>query len=353
MVDHLLRLFCAAPKELPGELRKHGWLSPFIESQALARDDRATGRDVLGIPAMPPTLEGRCRGPRPGARAAAAGIVGLLALAVSVISAAAASPRVAATIFPISDIVRQVAGSAADVVLVLPPGASPHTFEPTPATVRALSGASLLFVVGHGLDDWAARLARGGGVPRLVPVDAGIRLRRADDGVDPHYWLSAPNGKRIARTVAAELERLAPDRRPAIQRSLAAYLARLDATDAEIRRLLADLPTRRIATVHDAFGYFAGTYGLEIVTTFEPYPGREPGPRFVVEFQRRIRASGVRVVFTEPQLSVGALAPIARDLGVSLGVLDPLGGLPGREGYLELLLFDARAVAAAARGRTP
>jgi hypothetical protein len=105
---------------------------------------------------------------------------------------------------------------------------------------------------------------------------------------------------------------------------------------------LADLPTRRIATFHDAFSYFAEAYGLDVVATFEPYPGLEPSPRFVIEFQRNIRAAAVRVVFTEPQRSIDALRPIARDLGVTLAVLDPLGGLPGRESYIDLLRFDAR-----------
>jgi ABC-type Zn uptake system ZnuABC Zn-binding protein ZnuA len=280
-----------------------------------------------------------------------------LAFTGSVADAGGERVKVAATIFPLYDIVRQVAGDVADVVLVVPPGASPHTFEPTPSGVRALDGARVLFVVGHGLDDWAVRLARGAGVTRLTRVDAGIVLRRAQDTtrgrVDPHYWLSAPNAKAIARTVAEELARLAPQRRAAVDRALITYLARLDATDAEVRELLGDLPTRRVATFHDAFGYFADAYGLEVVATFEPYPGLEPGPRFVAEFQRRIQAAAVRVVFTEPQLSVDALRPIARDLGVTLAVLDPLGGVPGREGYVELLLFDARAVAAATRRQTP
>jgi zinc transport system substrate-binding protein len=113
------------------------------------------------------------------------------------------------------------------------------------------------------------------------------------------------------------------------------------------------MPSRRIATVHEAFGYFADAYGLEVAAVFEPFPGLEPSPRFVVEFQKKVRASGIRVVFTEPQLSLDALRPIARDLGVTLAVLDPLGGLPGREGFTELPLFDARAIAAAARAPTP
>jgi ABC-type Zn uptake system ZnuABC Zn-binding protein ZnuA len=295
---------------------------------------------------------------RLAARLALANLVAvLLVVALPASGAGGDRVKVAATIFPLYDITRSVAGPGAEVVLVLPPGASPHTFEPTPAAVRALSGAEVLFVIGHGLDDWAARLARGAGVPRVVPVDAGIALRRASDTgrgrVDPHYWLSAANAKAIARIVAGELTRRVPGRQAVIERSLAVYLARLDAADAQVRELLADLPTRRIATFHDAFGYFAEAYGLDVVATFEPYPGLEPSPRFVVEFQKKVRAAAVRVIFTEPQLSVDALRPIARDLGVTLAVLDPLGGLPGREGYIELLLFDARAVAAAMRRRTP
>jgi zinc transport system substrate-binding protein len=286
-------------------------------------------------------------------RLAAATVAVLLGVAVPAAGADGEPVKIAATIFPLYDIARNVGGAVAQVVLVLPPGASPHTFEPTPGAVRALSGARVLLVIGHGLDDWAARLARGAGVRHLVRVDTGITLRRTGEGdrVDPHYWLSAPNAKAIARTVAGELTRLVPDRRVEIERSLAVYLGRLDDADTQVRGLLGDLPSRRIATFHDAFAYFAGTYGLEVAAVFEPYPGLEPSPQFVVEFQRRIRASGVRVVFTEPQLSVAALRPIARDLGVTLAILDPLGGLPGREGYIDLLLFDARTVGDAVRGR--
>jgi ABC-type Zn uptake system ZnuABC Zn-binding protein ZnuA len=261
---------------------------------------------------------------------------------------------VSTTIFPLYDITRQLAGPAVDVHLMLPPGASPHTFEPTPSQVRALAGARMTFVIGHGLDDWAAHLARSAGVARVVIVDRGVALRREAGGtVDPHYWLAPANARAIARTVAGELEGLVPARRAEIQQTLTSYLAQLDAVEAEIRAILADLPTRRIATFHDAFGYFAEAFGLEVAAVFEPYPGREPGPRFVAEFQRRVRASGVRTLFAEPQLALEPLRPLARDLGVTLSVLDPLGGVAGRDTYLDLLRFNARQVAAAVRGRTP
>jgi ABC-type Zn uptake system ZnuABC Zn-binding protein ZnuA len=187
----------------------------------------------------------------------------------------------------------------------------------------------------------------------VVVVDRGVVLRREADGtVDPHYWLAPANAKAIARTVAGELEGLVPARRSDIQSALTRYLGQLDAVEAEIRGILADLPMRRIATFHDAFGYFAEAFGLEVAAVFEPYPGREPSPRFVAEFQRKVRAAGVHTLFAEPQLSLDPLRPLARDLGVTLSVLDPLGGVSGRDTYLELLRFNARQVAAAVRGRT-
>jgi ABC-type Zn uptake system ZnuABC Zn-binding protein ZnuA len=269
--------------------------------------------------------------------------------------------KVAATIFPVYDIVRQVAGGSVDVVLLLPPGASPHTFEPTPAAVRNIAGAQTLFVIGHGLDDWAARTARGAGVMHIVPVDDGIALRQFSEAsndagpqaVDPHYWLSIANGMTIARTVATEIERLVPERRDEVERALAGYVMKLEAADLEIRRLLANAPTRRIATFHDAFGYFAAAYSLDVVATFEPFPGKEPGPRFIQEFQRKVRAAGIRVLFSEPQLSVEAIRPIARDAGVTISVLDPIGGVPDRESYIALMLFNAQQVAAALKAPMP
>jgi ABC-type Zn uptake system ZnuABC Zn-binding protein ZnuA len=98
-------------------------------------------------------------------------------------------------------------------------------------------------VIGYGLDDWAARTVRGADVTHIVPVDNCITLRRfseasSDAGpqaVDPHYWLSIANGMMIARTVAAEIERLVPERRDQVERALAEYVMKLAAADSWIR----------------------------------------------------------------------------------------------------------------------
>jgi ABC-type Zn uptake system ZnuABC Zn-binding protein ZnuA len=297
--------------------------------------------------------------------------VGPLAIAASSILAwglaaagcaapASSLPKVAATIPPLADIVREVAGSSVAVIRILPAGASPHTFEPSPGTARELARARTIFAIGHGLDDWIVTLAAASGIPRVVRVDDDVRLRpvayRENSGggevEDPHYWLSCANAKRIATTVERELGSLFPDQAGAFASRRANYGARLDSLDAEIRSMLAHLPSRDIATFHDAFEYFAADYDLRVVAVFEPYPGREPGPRFVRDFQIKIRHAHVRAIFAEPQLSVDLLKPVVKDLGASLSVLDPLGGVPGRETFVELMLFNARQVARSLAART-
>ena len=277
----------------------------------------------------------------------------------------AAPLKVAATIFPLYDLVRQVAGPAVEVVLLVPPGASPHTFTVKPGTARALTGCIAVFTIGHGLDDWATRLAQEAGVKRTIVTDAGITLRRGysehhragqaqsqtatHDAVDPHYWLSIPNAILMVQFIAEIFAQLDPAAQADYQQRAVAYQEQLRSTDGEIRRLLADLPRRDSATFHMAFAYFAEAYGLKVVAVFESVAGKEPGPRYVEAFQRQVRAHKLRTVFVEPQLSETALRGLSQDLGITLQKLDPEGGVQGVENYIALMQYNAAQIAAALR----
>lgn len=273
--------------------------------------------------------------------------------------------KVAATIFPLYDLVRQVAGPSVEVILLVPPGASEHTFTVKPSTIRAITGCTAIFAIGHGLDDWVARLAREAGVPRTIVVDAGIPLRRGDsaphrhgqagsrttsqDAVDPHYWLAMPHAMRMVQTIADALAQIDPSAQADYQQRAVAYREQLHSADGEIRRRLMDLPRRDIATFHRAFDYFAEAYGLRVVAVFEPVPGKAPGPRYVEAFQRQVRAHKLRTVFIEPQLSEAALRGLTQDLGITLRKLDALGGAQGVESYIAMMQFNAAQIAAALR----
>jgi zinc transport system substrate-binding protein len=274
--------------------------------------------------------------------------------------------KVAATIFPLYDLVRNVAGPAVEVVLLVPMGASPHTFDAKPRTIRVLTGSVAVFAIGHGLDDWVARLAQGAGVTRTIVTDDQIPLRawkqKAHDhassrghtdqhgDVDPHYWLAIPNAIRMVQTIATALEQLDPEDREEYRQRAVAYQEQLRAVDQEIRQMLAGFQQRSIAVFHQAFEYFAEAYDLRVVAVFEPSPGREPAPRQVEQFLRQIKAHGLRVVFIEPQLDPGPLRSLAPDLGVVVQEIDPEGsGSQGRDSYIALMRFNAAQIATALR----
>jgi len=276
---------------------------------------------------------------------------------------------VAATIFPVADIARNVAGDTARVEVLLPPGASPHLFEFSPRQIRELQGTKIIFAVGHGLDDWALTAANALESAEVATVDEDIPLRQLEaedehdeehgdevdehehehehansDGLDPHYWLSLDNAASIADNIAAELARIDPANAATYQANAAAYQQQLSEKQAELRNQLKPLTGTKIVTLHDAWGYFADSFGLTIAGVFEPSGGREPTPRFLRELQEVIDQEDISIIFSEPQLATSSLQNFARDNNLGIAIIDPLGGVPERDSFIELMEFNAAAV---------
>lgn len=274
---------------------------------------------------------------------------------------------VAATIFPLYDIARNVAGNSLEVKLLLPPGGSPHTFEPTPQTLKNLQDATALYVIGHGADDWVLDLVSGTDTEKIA-VDKNIELREYEtahsheseseeyenpetghehehEEVDPHYWLTIPNAKIIARNIAEDLQQRYPEKENAIEQNLDSYLNELDAADQTVREKINTAENRKMVTMHDAWYYFAEEYGLEIAATFEPTPGREPTPQHLATLGRELKESGVRVIYAEPQISTDTLTPFTEDHNLSIATLDPIGGTENRKSYISTMIYNAETVA--------
>lgn len=255
-------------------------------------------------------------------------------------------PVVSATMFPLYDIARAVGDGVVDVNLLLPPGASPHTFEVTPQTVRIVEQSDLVFMIGYGLDDWVTNLVNDKN--RLVIVDDGVTIRPSQEeeqtGGDPHYWLDVKNAMQIARTIAVSLERANPEKSPWIQSNLRSYLSELEALDGSLREQLSGIATKKMITFHDAWYYFADAYGLEITATFEPAAGREPTPQYLAELSRTIEQTGVRVVYAEPQFSKESLRAFLSDYDVGIVTIDPLGGTAETDSYIKLMQSNAAII---------
>ncbi|MBN1585453.1 zinc ABC transporter substrate-binding protein [Candidatus Uhrbacteria bacterium] len=277
-------------------------------------------------------------------------------------------PKIMVTVHPAYDVVRGVAGDVADTVLLMPPGSSPHTFDPTPTQVGMANGAAVAFAIGQGLDDWIESISESAGL-ETVTLDTGIRLLPSgpetdgghkeeghddedeDSGhhhhghVDPHYWLDPHNIKVMADNAYRELAARWPEHADRMRVNLNAYKAGIDRADTQAMALLSPLQERDLVTLHDGWRYFARAYGLNLVGSFEPSAGREPTPKYLFDLSSAVRESGVRVLYAEPQLSTTVLEPFIRDNGLTLAVLDPLGGSDGRDTLSELITYNARTIA--------
>jgi|WetSurMetagenome_2_1015567.scaffolds.fasta_scaffold69464_2 zinc transport system substrate-binding protein len=270
---------------------------------------------------------------------------------------AAASPAapkitVAASIVPLGDFCRNIGGDLVNVTVLVPPGASPHAFEPSPSAVAKATAARVFVYVGAGLDPWAERLVKAQKTPGQVVVEAvnGIHLiNDADEhepekpgakgpgeaehhhhheAGNPHVWLDPVIAEDICRRLAQALIKVDPAQQPTYEVNLARYLGQLQALNQDIKDTVATFRRRDYVCFHPAYTYFSRRYGLNEVGVIEAAPGREPSPRHLQKIIAAIKKTGVQAVFAEPQFSPRVAEVIAQEAGVQVLFLDPLGGRP-------------------------
>ncbi len=263
---------------------------------------------------------------------------------------------VAATIFPLADIVQHVGGEQVEVIQLVPPGASPHSYEVTPQQVAQLQNTRALFIIDHGLDNWATTTAKGIKDLEVITVDKNIQLREfggeehepeetdphghAEGSIDPHYWLTIPNAKQIARTVSQHLQELDPSHANVYEANLTTYLAELDTAEEELQSIAQNMPQKNFLAMHDAWSYFADHYGLHLVGTYEPLEGREPSLSDLQHLQSLVQTYDLTTFYAEPQKqSTSALSFLKKELGLHIKTLDAEGS-GGQKSYIDLMKFN-------------
>lgn len=246
--------------------------------------------------------------------------------------------KIVATIPPLADFAHQIGGDRVEVTNVLPAGASPHTFEPTPSLANAAAQADLVLRIGLDLDHWVQGL-----LPAEVPVITAAELEGIEiitetghhEGANPHIWLDPLYAEIVSTAIADELVRIDPQGKAAYQKNLEVYLARLDSLHATIEAVVDSFASRKYVSFHPAWPYFARRYRLERVAVIAESAGKEPTPKHLEEVVKTIKSSGAKAVFAEPQLSPKAAEVIAEEAGVEVLFLDPLG--KENEGYIDLM----------------
>jgi ABC-type Zn uptake system ZnuABC Zn-binding protein ZnuA len=277
------------------------------------------------------------------------------------------SLSVIATLPLFADIAQNVAGDQAEVSSLLPGGADPHTFEPSPGDVARVAGADLVIANGLGLEPAAERVIDANLGDGAVLVELGEAALAAgaqevhddDDGhgeegddhehEDVHLWLSPANGIIYAETIRDALIAADPAGRAAYEENFAAYAALLQETEAYMLATSAAVPDdqRLIIATHDAFGYLAEALNYQVAGFVVPGPGQDSSPGVLAGIVEDIQEFGIPAVFSEPQTDAESrtLEEIASDAGVQVCTLysDAFGDEVTT--YVDLLRFNAEELA--------
>jgi len=261
-----------------------------------------------------------------------------------------AEVSIVVSIYPLEDITKNIGKERVSVKTLIPPGASPHAFEPRPSDIKELTKASMFIKIGAGLELWAEGFVRSAKKSiRIVDLSETIELLEGptdsqhghSHDLDPHYWLDPVIAKSIVDRITAELIRLDPSSKDFYITNATHYKKELDNLNKIIKKRLSRLKKKRFVAFHPAWNYFSKRYGLEPLYIVEA-TGRELRPKNIKYIVDWMKKEKIKVVFGEVQFSPQIAEAIASEAGARLLMLDPIGSphIPERNSYIKLILHN-------------
>jgi zinc/manganese transport system substrate-binding protein len=285
-----------------------------------------------------------------------------LATAVLLLSVNAAPAqeklKAVATFSILADFVKNVGGDRVEVQALVGPNGDAHVYQPSPGDAKTLAEARVIFTNGLGFEGWIARLIKASGskAPMIVATK-GVKPRKMDeDGhaeTDPHAWQSVSNAKIYVANIRDALVAADPAGKAAYEANANAYLAKLDALDAEVKAAVEKIPAdrRRIITTHDAFGYFATAYGVAFIAPQGVSTESEVSARDVARIITQIRKQTIPAVFLENITDDRLLKRIGAESGARIGGTLYSDALTDEKGlaptYIDMMRHNVKQLAEA------
>ena len=269
--------------------------------------------------------------------------------------------EVVASVSPITDIVRNIAGSVVHVDGLIPEGVDSHTFEPTPATARLLGTADLIFLNGLDLEDPTLHLAQANHKSGAIIYELGPHVISANQYVydfsfpksggkpNPHLWMDITFATKYAELIRDQLIAAYPAGAAQFRTNATAYVALLNRLNNAVQSAINTIPpkNRVLLTYHDSFAYFAKHYGMRVIGAIQPSDFAEPSGKEVAALEKQIEAVHVPAIFGSEVFPSPVLAVIGKDTGVKYEATLRDDDLPGDVGgpahsYVGLMVFDVR-----------
>lgn len=304
-------------------------------------------------------------------RLAALVLAALLALAACGGPTARSSGKltVATTVGPVTDIVREVVGDRVELVPLIPEGVDSHTFEPSPATVKALAHADVLFMDGLHLEgaileQAQANMPKGSKIVRLGDLTLprsryayDFSFPKAKGDPNPHLWMDPTYARRWSKIVADVMSERDHAHAAAYRSNQERFGAVVDQLDAAIATSINSIPAgqRKLLTYHDSFAYFSRRYSIPVIGAAQPSDFSEPSAVEVRRLIDEVRANKVPAVFGSEVFPSTVLRQVATETGaVYVDQLrdDELPGSPSsvNHTYVALMVGDVRAITVALGG---
>ncbi len=229
---------------------------------------------------------------------------------------------VAVSIVPQADFVENVGGDRVQVTVMVPPGASPHTYEPTAGQLKEVSRAKVYFKVGSGVEfeeEWMDKII--GVNPDIQVVDCSKGITKM--GRDPHIWNSPANAKIMVGNICEGLIQADPEHEAYYIANRDKYLRELDDVDSYIHERLDGFTTNRAFMIyHPAFGYFAKEYNLTQIAI--EHKGKAPTPKVIQDCIENAREYNLSYIYVAPQFATKNAEAIAHEIGGQTLFMDPL-----------------------------
>lgn len=253
---------------------------------------------------------------------------------------------VVVTVGPQEEFVKRVGGDRVNVTVMVPPGADPHTYEPLPSQMKQVQDAQIYFQVGSGIEfelTWMDKLTSMNSQMKVVNSSAGIQLipntAEAEEGSDPHVWVSPRNAKIMVENIYQALVQEDPQNKDYYTKNRDEYLKELDDLDKNITQTMSGKNNTKIMVYHPAWAYFCKDYNLQQVAIEQA--GKEPTPQNIAFLVDTARNESIKVIFVSPEFSTSNAQVIANEIGGKVVVVDPLS-----RDYLENMKNVAEAFAA-------
>jgi ABC-type Zn uptake system ZnuABC Zn-binding protein ZnuA len=268
--------------------------------------------------------------------------------------------NVVATTTQVQDFTRVIGGDRIKLTGILKPNVDAHDFEPSPADLDAIARADVLVRNGVGLEKWLDDTVKSAGFHgTMVDTSQGVPIDKGDDPAepagDPHIWQSPLNAKIMVANIERALAAADPGDAATFKANLDAYDAKLDALDADIAHQVNSLANKKLVTNHDAFGYYVRRYHLEFIGSIIPSfdTSAELSAKDVTDLVAKIKATGVKAIFSESSLPPRTAETIAREAHVKVvegedALYGDALGPPGSQGatYLQMMAHNTRTIVA-------